>query len=277
MRQSVQLKIIYNSEIIRGSAKNIDLNIQDLVVANTDQGPELARVLSGPKEFSGPEDNKKIIKIIRVATEEDLSKVEENNNQKEETFALCREKISKHKLPMKLVTVHHFLEGNKIIFYFTSEGRVDFRNLVKELASVFRSRIELRQIGVRDEAQILGGQGVCGRCLCCNVYKPMTQPVSIKMAKEQNLALNSSKISGTCGRLLCCLGYEYGTYKELNKKFPHIGSKVWIGEKKCVVKDINIQTGLVKLMDEDHHYSQHEAETIKINKISGKKYIELVE
>jgi len=274
MRKLVKLRIIYNSNITIGYVKKLDLVPGDIVVAETEHGSELAKTLSVPETPPDQSVVKKAIKIIRVATEQDLEKNEENLAQNEIAYTTCREKISKHKLPMKLVAAHHFLEGNKILFYFTSEGRVDFRGLVKDLAAIFKTRIELRQIGVRDEAQIEGGIGICGLRLCCHACKPMTQPVSIKMAKEQNLALNSSKISGACGRLLCCLGYEYDTYKDLNKKFPRVGAKIWIGDDKAIVKDINIQNGMVKMMKEDHTYFEIPYDKIKTNKITGKKVIE---
>ena len=275
MKNILKIRIIYNSEITIGYVKKLEVTPGDIVVAETEHGAELAKVLTTPEAASDQNMAKKAIKIVRVATEQDLQKNEQNLKLNEEAFSVCQEKIRKHKLPMKLVAAHHFLEGNKILFYFTSEGRVDFRALVKDLAAIFKTRIELRQIGVRDEAQIEGGFGICGLKLCCHVCKPMTQPVSIKMAKEQNLALNSAKISGACGRLLCCLGYEYCTYKDLNKRFPRLGSKVWIGEEKAVVKDINIQTGMVKLMKEDHQYLEFSHTEIKTNKLTGRKIIEI--
>ena len=274
MKNTLKVRITYNSEITLGYVKKLEVKPGDTVVAETEHGAELAKALTAPEPLKDQNTAKKAIKIIRVATEQDLEKNEENLKLNEEAFGICQEKIRKHKLPMKLVAAHHFLEGNKILFYFTSEGRVDFRALVKDLAAIFKTRIELRQIGVRDEAQIEGGFGICGLKLCCHVCKPMTQPVSIKMAKEQNLALNSAKISGACGRLLCCLGYEYSTYKDLNKKFPRLGAKVWIGEEKAIVKDVNIQSGMVKLMKEDHQYLEFPHTAIKTNKLTGRKFIE---
>lgn len=268
------LRILYNREIeLAWSSSLEELTRCATVVAETSHGPEMAKVL-GPEQTIPDEERKNIrTKILREATEKDLENAAENDKKNREAFELCKEKIKKHKLPMKLVGAHNFLEGNKILFYFTSDGRVDFRNLVKDLASVFRTRIELRQIGVRDEAQLVGGCGVCGRPLCCAACKPMTQPVSIKMAKEQNLALNSAKISGVCGRLLCCLAYEYDTYKKMNKNMPKTGSRIWIGEKKAVVKDVNVITGKVKILNDSHQYIEVDADAIKYNKATGKRYI----
>lgn len=275
MNMGVPIKIMYNQEIHLGLC-NDQLQIKQgmEVLAETQHGVELAKVLAEPAESTNEEEKRNMLKIIRIATEEDLEKVAENADQNQRALEICQSKIDKHKLPMKLVRAHHFFEGNKILFFFTSDGRVDFRNLVKDLASVFRTRIELRQIGVRDEAQLLGGYGVCGLQLCCTTSKAMTKPVSIKMAKEQNLALNSSKISGLCGRLLCCLAYEYETYRDLNKHFPRVGAKVWMGETKGVVRDISIQSRTVKIMLENHQYIEVQNTDIKVNKITGRKYIE---
>ena len=164
--------------------------------------------------------------IIRAADENDLKKAAENKKKEKKAFAICRKKIEEHDLQMKLVDVEYTFDNNKILFYFTSDGRVDFRGLVKELASIFRTRIELRQIGVRDESKMLGGLGICGRPLCCTSYLGDFQPVSIKMAKEQGLSLNPVKISGTCGRLMCCLKYEQEAYTELLKNIPKVGAIV---------------------------------------------------
>lgn len=268
-------RILYNQEIEKIWSSTLkELDRCTTVIVDTAHGPETAKIL-GPGEPVTDEDRKSArLQILREATEQDLRNIAENAHKNREAFELCREKIKKHNLPMKLVGAHNFLEGNKILFYFTSDGRVDFRNLVKDLAAVFRTRIELRQIGVRDEAQLIGGCGVCGRPLCCSTCKPMTQPVSIKMAKEQNLALNSAKISGVCGRLLCCLAYEYDTYKKINKNIPKTGSRIWIGETKAIVKDVNVITGKVKILKENHQYLEVSADEIKFNKTTGKRYIE---
>ncbi|MCL2618301.1 MAG: stage 0 sporulation family protein [Defluviitaleaceae bacterium] len=186
-------------------------------------------------------------KIVRIATEADLSQQESNKQREKEAMAICAEKIKKHELDMKLIDVELAFDLTKIMFYFTSDGRVDFRELVRDLASVFRMRIELRQIGVRDEAKMLNGVGICGRCLCCATFLSDFQPVSIKMAKEQSLSLNPTKISGICGRLMCCLKYEEETYEELNKNMPSIGDTVIVPEGKGEVQSINVLRQLVKV------------------------------
>ncbi|MEG2597405.1 MAG: stage 0 sporulation family protein, partial [Oscillospiraceae bacterium] len=185
--------------------------------------------------------------VIRVADEKDLALLEENRKKEKEAFKLCQEKIQKHKLDMNLVEVEYTFDGNKILFYFTADGRIDFRELVKDLAGVFRTRIELRQIGVRDESKMLGGLGVCGRPFCCNTFLGDFQPVSIKMAKEQGLSLNPTKISGTCGRLMCCLKYEQDAYESLLKITPKIGAIVQTEEGTGMVLESNLLTGVLKV------------------------------
>ncbi len=196
------------------------------VIVETARGTEFGRVVLAPREL----DDEKVIQplksVVRVATPEDEKRAADNRRREREAFAVCREKIAKHHLDMKLIDVEYTFDNNKILFYFTAEGRVDFRELVKDLASVFRTRIELRQIGVRDETKILGGIGICGRPLCCHSYLSEFVPVSIKMAKEQNLSLNPVKISGVCGRLMCCLKNEEETYEYLNSKLPSVGDFV---------------------------------------------------
>ncbi len=190
-------------------------------------------------------------KVMRIATPEDEKKIEANHVKEKEAYGICQEKINKHGLDMKLIDVEYTFDGSKILFYFTSDGRVDFRELVKDLAGVFRTRIELRQVGVRDETRILGGLGICGREFCCGGFLKEFEPVSIKMAKEQNLSLNPTKISGTCGRLMCCLKYEQSTYEYLHKISPRIGAVVNTPKGKGVVEDVNILTGKVKVRLED--------------------------
>ena len=185
--------------------------------------------------------------VIRVATPEDLARAEENRKKEKVAFRICEEKIAAHKLDMKLVEVEYTFDENKILFYFTSDGRVDFRELVKELASVFRTRIELRQIGVRDEAKMLGGLGVCGNPFCCSTFLDEFQPVSIKMAKEQYLSLNPVKISGTCGRLMCCLKYEHEVYEGLLKTTPKVGALVETPAGNGTVTEVSLITGQLKV------------------------------
>ena len=198
----------------------------DHVIVETARGVEYGRVVSGPKEVSDDSVVQPLKSVIRIATDEDKRTVEENHQKEKEAFKICQEKIRKHNLDMKLIDAEYTFDNNKVLFYFTADGRIDFRQLVKDLAAIFKTRIELRQIGVRDETKILGGIGICGRCLCCHTYLSEFAPVSIKMAKEQNLSLNQTKISGVCGRLMCCLTNEEETYEELNKKLPGLGDTV---------------------------------------------------
>lgn len=203
-----------------------DIETGQHVIVETARGVEYGHVVLGIREV----EDKKVIQplkaVIRIATPEDDEREARNRRKEKEAFQICLEKIAKHKLEMKLIKVEYTFDNNKVLFYFTADGRIDFRELVKDLASVFKTRIELRQIGVRDEAKIMGGIGVCGRPLCCATYMPEFVPVSIKMAKEQNLSLNPTKISGVCGRLMCCLKNEQETYEELNKRLPGNGDTV---------------------------------------------------
>lgn len=196
---------------------DLEITTEDHVIVETARGIEYGDVVIGAKEVEENEIIPPLKKVIRVATAEDEEKVLENKTKEKEAFAICLEKIEQHKLPMKLIEVEYTFDNSKVIFFFTADGRVDFRELVKDLATVFRTRIELRQIGVRDEAKMLGGIGFCGRELCCHTFLGDFAPVSIKMAKEQSLSLNPSKISGICGRLLCCLKYENDVYVENRK------------------------------------------------------------
>lgn len=195
-----------------------EISSTDKVIVETARGIEFGHVVVGPREISEAEVVQPLKKVLRVATEEDKEQVKINETKEKEAFNICLEKINQHNLPMKLIEVEYTFDNSKVIFFFTAEGRVDFRELVKELASIFRTRIELRQIGVRDEAKMLGGIGACGRVLCCHSFLGDFDPVSIKMAKEQNLSLNPAKISGICGRLMCCLKYENDVYVECNKE-----------------------------------------------------------
>ncbi len=219
----------------------------DLVIVETVRGVECGEVALEPKEVSENEIVKPLKKILRKATDADKKKMEENRKKEAEALKVCEQKIEKHGLDMKLVDVDYTLDGSKILFYFTADGRVDFRELVKDLAGVFRTRIELRQIGVRDEAKMLGGLGMCGRPFCCNSFMGDFQPVSIKMAKEQGLSLNPVKISGTCGRLMCCLKYEQEAYEHLLRVTPKVGAIVQTREGKGVVSDVNLLTGMLKV------------------------------
>ncbi len=217
------------------------------VIVETARGIECGEVAITNRMIDDDAVVKPLKTVIRVATEADMKAIAENAEKEKKAFKLCAEKIEKHKLDMKLVDVEYTFDNNKILFYFTADGRVDFRDLVKDLASVFKTRIELRQIGVRDEAKMLGGLGICGRPFCCSSFLGEFQPVSIKMAKEQNLSLNPTKISGTCGRLMCCLKYEQNAYEELIRITPCVGSYVSTSEGKGVVVEISLLTGLVKV------------------------------
>ena len=198
----------------------------DNVIVETARGVEFGRVVSGSKDVKDEDVVQPLKSVIRMASDQDRKTVEKNKQKEKEAFKICLEKIRKHKLEMKLIDVEYTFDGNKILFYFTADGRIDFRELVKDLAAVFRTRIELRQIGVRDETKIRGGIGICGRPLCCSTYLTEFSAVSIKMAKEQNLSLNPTKISGVCGRLMCCLTNEEETYEELNSQLPSVGDTV---------------------------------------------------
>lgn len=208
---------------------------------------ECGEVTMGNSVVDDSEIVKPLKSVIRAATKADLERVKENAEKEKKAFSVCEEKILKHKLDMKLVNVEYTFDGGKILFYFTADGRVDFRELVKDLASVFRTRIELRQIGVRDEAKMLGGFGICGRPFCCKTFLGDFQPVSIKMAKEQGLSLNPVKISGTCGRLMCCLKYEQDAYEHLLRHTPKVGALVETREGRGTVIENNLITGILKI------------------------------
>lgn len=205
---------------------NIYIKVGDFAIVETARGVEFGEVVIGPKEVSEDEIISPLKKVLRVATDEDKIRNEENKAREGQAFDICLKKIEEHGLSMKLVDVEYTFDNNKVIFYFTADGRVDFRELVKDLASIFKTRIELRQIGVRDEAKMVGGLGPCGRPMCCASFLGEFEPVSIKMAKEQNLSLNPTKISGICGRLMCCLKYEQETYETIRKSLPRVGSIV---------------------------------------------------
>ena len=226
-----------------------DLEVPMHVIVETARGVEMGTVLIPPKEVEEDKVVQPLKPVIRVATDEDEKVMERNKEKEKEAYAICKEKIAKHGLEMKLVAAEYTFDSNKLLFYFTADGRIDFRELVKDLASVFRTRIELRQIGVRDETKILGGVGICGRELCCKSYLSDFIPVSIKMAKEQNLSLNPTKISGVCGRLMCCLKNEQETYEYLNSRLPSVGDMVTIpGGMKGVVSSVNVLRQLVKVV-----------------------------
>lgn len=210
------------------------------VVVETTRGIEFGEVVAGPKDVPDDEVVAPLKQVLRKATPEDHYQVQANKDKEKTAFQVAAEKIAAHTLPMKLISVEQTFDGNKIIFYFTADGRIDFRELVKDLAAVFRTRIELRQIGVRDEAKMIGGLGCCGRELCCSCWLADFAPVSIRMAKEQNLSLNPTKISGICGRLMCCLKYENDVYEEAKSEYPDVGTQVKSPEGDGKIVGINI-------------------------------------
>ncbi len=217
------------------------------VIVETARGIECGEVALSNREIPKNTVVHPLKKVIRIANEKDIATIKSLKEKEAHAFSLCEQKITEHKLHMKLVEVEYTFDGQKILFYFTADGRVDFRDLVKDLASVFRTRIELRQIGVRDEAKMLGGLGVCGKPFCCSTFLGEFQPVSIKMAKEQGLSLNPTKISGTCGRLMCCLKYEQDVYEELLRITPKVGAYIQTEEGKGTVIESNIITGVLKV------------------------------
>ena len=229
--------------------KSLNIEAGDHVIVETARGVEYGCVVLGHREVEDNRIVQPLKEVIRIATPKDDAREESNRRKEKEAFQICQKKIAAHNLDMKLIDAEYTFDNNKVLFYFTADGRVDFRELVKDLASVFKTRIELRQIGVRDETKILGGIGICGRPLCCHTYLSEFAPVSIKMAKEQNLSLNPTKISGTCGRLMCCLKNEQETYEYLNKKLPGNGDLVStpegiLGE----VQSVNVLRQLVKVV-----------------------------
>lgn len=228
------------------SPGQLQVEAGDNVIVETARGLEFGKVTMGVTQVSESELVAPLKSIIRIATEKDKKKHMENLSKKEEAMRLCQEKVNAHKLEMKLIDVEYTFDNSKIVFYFTADGRVDFRELVKDLAAIFRMRIELRQIGVRDEAKMLGGVGNCGRGLCCNTWLSDFEPVSIKMAKVQNLSLNPSKISGICGRLMCCLKFENEVYTHLKKGMPSTGERIKTPDGMAVVTDVNILENIIK-------------------------------
>lgn len=223
----------------------IDLNCN--VIVETARGIEFGLVVVPNREVDESEIVAPLKKVIRIATDEDVAHASENDKKEKEAYNICLLKINDHKLDMKLIDVEYTFDNNKVLFYFTADGRVDFRELVKDLAAVFKTRIELRQIGVRDESKMMGGIGICGRVLCCNSFLGEFQPVSIKMAKEQSLSLNPTKISGTCGRLMCCLKYEQEAYEDLLDRVPKVGAIVDTPEGQGTVVEVNLLKEILKI------------------------------
>lgn len=252
----------------------LDIKKNDHVIVETARGIEYGTVVGDPRE----EEEEKVVQplkaVLRVATPKDDEQEASNKRREKEAFKICLEKIRKHNLQMKLIDAEYTFDNNKVLFYFTADGRIDFRELVKDLASVFKTRIELRQIGVRDETKILGGIGICGRPLCCHTHLSEFAPVSIKMAKEQNLSLNPTKISGVCGRLMCCLKNEEETYEELNRRLPNVGDYVTTEDGlKGEVHSVNVLRQLVKVIvniDDEKEIQEYKVEQLRFRRKHNK-------
>ena len=228
---------------------DFEIEVGDHVIVETARGVEYGNVVLSPRDVEDDKVIQPLKTVIRIATPEDDAIEAKNREKEKEAFKICLEKIAKHKLEMKLIGTEYTFDNNKVLFYFTADGRIDFRELVKDLAAVFKTRIELRQIGVRDETKLIGGIGICGRPLCCSSYMSDFIPVSIKMAKEQHLSLNPTKISGVCGRLMCCLKYEEETYEYLNSRLPNVGDMVTTPEGlRGEVHSVNVLRQLVKVI-----------------------------
>ncbi len=251
MKEIVGVRFKSVGKIYYFSPGDLRLTVGDRVIVETVRGVECGEVVIANRQIEDNQLSTPLKPIIRAATEQDMQVLAKNKEKEKDAFRICEEKIAFRKLKMNLVDVECTFDNNKLLFYFTAENRVDFRELVKDLAAVFRTRIELRQIGVRDEAKILGGLGICGREFCCKSYMGDFQPVSIKMAKEQGLSLNPTKISGTCGRLMCCLKNEHNVYEELLKITPKVGALVITPEgDKGRVEDVNLITGKLRVKTE---------------------------
>ncbi len=256
-----------------------DIKRGDHVIVETARGVEFGTVVGDPKEVEDDKVVQPLKPVLRIATQKDVEQEAANKEKEKEAFKICLEKIRKHELAMKLIDAEYTFDNNKVLFYFTADGRIDFRELVKDLAAVFKTRIELRQIGVRDETKILGGIGICGRPLCCHTHLSEFIPVSIKMAKEQNLSLNPTKISGVCGRLMCCLKHEEETYEELNKRLPNVGDQVTTKDgQRGEVASINILRQLVKVIVEngdEKEIQEYPVEELRFKKKFKKEKIKL--
>ena len=247
----------------------LQINLKDYVIVETSQGEEMGEVAICNRKLPDEKVVAPLKPVIRIATAEDKKHNEENKEKEKEAFKICQEKIKKHKLDMNLLDVEYKFDNSKILFFFTADGRIDFRDLVKELASIFKTRIELRQIGVRDEVRKIGGNGICGRELCCCTFLDNFDSVSIKMAKEQNIALGSSKISGNCGRLMCCLRYEHDVYQEKLSRLPKVGATVKTEDGEGIVEGIETLKEKVKVKFKDREgffYKKYDAKDVKVTK-----------
>ena len=252
------------------SPKNYEIKTGDHVIVETARGIEYGKVVLAPREVSDDSVVHPLKEVLRVATKDDDEREAQNRSKERDAFKICQKKIREHGLEMKLIDAEYTFDNNKVLFYFTADGRIDFRQLVKDLASIFKTRIELRQIGVRDETKIMGGIGICGRTLCCHAHLSEFVPVSIKMAKEQNLSLNPTKISGMCGRLMCCLKHEEETYEYLNRKLPNVGDYVTTDDGlKGEVHSVNVLRQLVKVLIENN--DEKEIREYKVEQLRFKK------
>ena len=247
MALTIGVRFRENGKVYDFAAAELRPQVGDMVVVETARGTECATVVTPCRETPENKTAQPLKPVLRAATQADMRRFEEMRAKERHAMEICQKKIAEHKLEMKLVDAEYAADNAKILFYFTADGRVDFRELVKDLAAVFRTRIELRQIGVRDEAKMLGGIGICGRPFCCSQFLPDFEPVSIKMAKEQGLSLNPTKISGSCGRLMCCLKYEQNVYEELLKLTPKNGALVNTPEGKGTVVEANVLSGVIKV------------------------------
>ena len=263
------------------SPKDLEIHTGDHVIVETARGVEYGHVVLAPRDVEDEKVIQPLKEVIHIANPQDDKKEEINRKKEKEAFQVCLKKIREHSLEMKLIDVEYTFDNNKILFYFTADGRIDFRELVKDLAAIFKTRIELRQIGVRDETKILGGIGICGRPLCCHTYLSEFVPVSIKMAKEQNLSLNPTKISGVCGRLMCCLKNEEETYEELNRKLPNTGDRVTTPEGlKGEVQSVNVLRQLVKVIvdvEDEKEIREYQASELKFKSRQKKEKLKLTE
>ena len=261
------------------SPKDYEIKTGDHVIVETARGIEYGKVVLAPREVGEEDVVHPLKEVLRVATKEDDEREAQNRVREREAFKICQKKIREHGLEMKLIDAEYTFDNNKVLFYFTADGRIDFRQLVKDLAAIFKTRIELRQIGVRDETKILGGIGICGRCLCCHTYLSEFAPVSIKMAKEQNLSLNPTKISGVCGRLMCCLKHEQETYEDLNSRLPGIGDRVIADDGlKGEVQSVNVLRQLVKVLvdvQDEKELREYKVEQLKFKPRRKKEKLNL--
>ena len=259
--------------------KNFQVKPGDHVIVETARGVEYGSVVLGPKDVDEESVVQPLKDVIRIATAKDDAREQSNRKKEKEAYQVCVKKIRAHELDMKLIDVEYTFDNNKVLFYFTADGRIDFRELVKDLAAVFKTRIELRQIGVRDETKILGGIGIWGRPLCCHTYLSEFAPVSIKMAKEQNLSLNPTKISGVCGRLMCCLKNEQETYEYLNKKLPGTGDTVTTPDGlKGEVQNVNVLRQMVRVLvnvNDEKEIREYKAEELKFRPRHKKEKVKL--